>query len=161
MSEEVKWKVYENTPTGEFIDRYRKDMYEILHRSLPLLQPFELEEGINYSINKAYQGHNVVIDNNYTKRKAEIDLLDLANQLLEGKYIMTTSGVLFQKHGMVKNPFYNFIQYLVDKRDEAKEIIRFHVMHFMVVLVIGVLYSIIYSWLQLLLVKEEDVYQLL
>lgn len=120
MKEEVEWKVYENTPKGEFIDRYRTDMYEILHRSLPLLQPFELEEGINYSINKSFRNPKVVIDNNYTKRKAEIDLLDLANQLLEGKYIMTTSGVLFQKHGMVKNPFYNFIQYLVDKRDEAK-----------------------------------------
>ena len=121
MSEEVKErKVYENTPKGVLIDHYREDMYNILHRSLPLFQPFELEEAINYSINKRFQDHPVVIDNNYTKRKAEIELLDLANQLLEGKYIMTTSGVLFQKHGTVKNPFYNFIQYLVDKRDEAK-----------------------------------------
>ena len=37
--------------------------------------------------------------------------MKLANDLLGGKAIMTTEGVLFGKHGSVKNPFYNFIQY--------------------------------------------------
>jgi hypothetical protein len=50
----VEKKVYENTPKGALIDHYRQDMYNILHRSLPLFQPFELEEAINYSINKRF-----------------------------------------------------------------------------------------------------------
>ena len=52
MNGEREFKVYENTPKGVLIDKYREDMYEILHRSLPLFQPFELEEAINYSIDK-------------------------------------------------------------------------------------------------------------
>ena len=55
-----------------------------------------------------------------------MDFVSLANQLLKGNIIMTTQGVLFQKHGTVKNPFYNFIQYLVDKRDEAKNEMKKH-----------------------------------
>lgn len=112
--------VYENTVSGELIDKYMKDMYNILHNLLPQYNEIELQEAISYSVNKHFKNHDVVIDNNYTKRKVNMDLLELSNELLRGNIIMTTQGVLFQKHGASKNPFYNFIQYLVDKRDEAK-----------------------------------------
>lgn len=111
---------YENIPQGLIIEKYIKDMTNILHKLLPRLDFMELDAAIRYSVNKHFQNHDVIIDNNYTKRKAELDFVQLADQLIKGEVIMTTQGVLFQKHGTSKNPFYNFIQYLVDKRDEAK-----------------------------------------
>ena len=113
-------------PSGALIVRYKKDMLNILQKLCPKLDLIDLEEGINYSISKHFKNQNALIDNNYTKRKANMDFVSLANQLLKGNIIMTTQGVLFQKHGTVKNPFYNFIQYLVDKRDEAKNEMKKH-----------------------------------
>ena len=113
-------------PSGELIVRYKEDMLNILQKLCPKLDFIDLEEGINYSISKHFKNQNALIDNNYTKRKANMDFVSLANQLLKGNIIMTTQGVLFQKHGTVKNPFYNFIQYLVDKRDEAKNEMKKH-----------------------------------
>ena len=118
--------VYDDIPKGEIIEKYMKDMYNILHKLLPRLNSMELEEAIKYSIHKHFQNHDVAVDNNYTKRKAEMDFLSLSNELLKGNIIMTTQGVLFQKHGTSNNPFYNFIQYLVDKRDEAKTEMKKH-----------------------------------
>lgn len=113
-------------PSGELIVRYKEDMLNILQKLCPKLDLIDLEEGVNYSIIKHFKNQDALIDNNYTKRKANMDFVSLANQLLKGNIIMTTQGVLFQKHGTVKNPFYNFIQYLVDKRDEAKNEMKKH-----------------------------------
>ena len=93
MTEKV---VYDDIPKGEIIEKYMKDMYNILHKLLPRLNSMELEEAIKYSIHKHFQNHDVTVDNNYTKRKAEMDFLSLSNELLKGNIIMTTQGVLFQ-----------------------------------------------------------------
>ena len=106
---------------GEIISRYEKDMFDILSKICYRLEPDEIMEGITYSVNKRFKDGKAVIDNTYTKKKAEIDFSRLADDLLGGKVIMTTSGVLFKKYKTVKNPFYNFVQYLADKRDEAKK----------------------------------------
>lgn len=106
---------------GPIIDHYREDAINIFSRILPRLNKFEIAEAIDYSINKSIQCPRATIDNNYTRKQAEMDLLSLANDILSNKPIVTTQGVLFRRHGTTKNPFYNFIQYLVDKRDEAKK----------------------------------------
>ena len=106
---------------GEILSRYEKDMFDILSKICYRLEPDEIMEGITYSVNKRFKDGKAVIDNTYTKKKAEIDFSRLADDLLGGKVIMTTSGVLFKKYKTVKNPFYNFVQYLADKRDEAKK----------------------------------------
>lgn len=110
----------ENIPEGKLIDNYYSMMYNILGRIYPRLKPMELDEVIKYSISKRYRKEPLKVHNNYTNRVADMDVLSLANELLNNKAIITTQGVLFARHGTVKNPFYNFIQYLLDKRTEAK-----------------------------------------
>ena len=106
---------------GPIIENYRKACIHAFYKIFPRLTESEIAEAVDYSIEKSIKSPRVTIDNNYTRKNAEMDLLDVANQILEGKPIVTTQGVLFRRHGTVKNPFYNFIQYLVDKRDEAKK----------------------------------------
>ena len=108
-------------PTGITIQKYKETMLHILERTCPKLTRMEILEAIDYSIQKRYKAGTARLHNNYTKTEVEMDFMKLANDLLGGKAIMTTEGVLFGKHGSVKNPFYNFIQYLADKRDEAKK----------------------------------------
>ena len=128
----AKWKDTLNgldyqVPEGELINKYRSDTVSILSRLCPNLTLSEINEGVDYAISTAYaQGlkknqYSVKIHNNYTDRTAEMDLLTLSNEILTKKPIMTTQGVLFARHDSVKKrPFYNFIQYLLDKRNDAK-----------------------------------------
>ena len=110
-----------NMPYGELIDRYVTNMFHIVDKCAgEWLEPFEILEGIKYSINKRYQATPLKVDNAYLRRTADMDVNSLASEILKDAAILTTSGVLFQKYGSVRNPFYNFIQYLLDKRNEAK-----------------------------------------
>ena len=115
-------------PQGVLIDHYRRNMKGILSRICPRLTLSELDEVIDYAMSQTYKDDpkQVTIDNNYKHTANQTSLLQLANGLLSYKPIITTQGVLFQPHGVMKNPFYNFIQYLLDKRDEAKTEMKKH-----------------------------------
>lgn len=116
-----------NLPSGEIVDRYVNILYGIIDKATHYkLKPFEIVEGIRYSINKRYKQIPVRVHNSYSEKIAEMDVLKLANELIQKGAIMTTQGVLFSRHGAVKNPFYNFIQYLLDKREEAKKEMKKH-----------------------------------
>lgn len=111
-----------NVPKGEIVDRYVRILYGIVDKATKYqLKPFEIIEGIKYSINKRYKKVPLKVHNSHTEQIAEMDVLKLANELITKGAIITTQGVLFSRHGAVKNPFYNFIQYLLDKREEAKK----------------------------------------
>ena len=58
---------------GEILSRYEKDMFDILSKICYRLEPDEIMEGITYSVNKRFKDGKAVIDNTYTKKKAEID----------------------------------------------------------------------------------------
>lgn len=113
-------------PKGILINKYKESMLHILERIMPNLSRMELIQAIDLSVEKSYKENKLRVNNNYTKREIITDYLSLANDLINDKAIMTTEGVLFCKHGTVKNPFYNLIQYLVDKRDEAKKEMKKH-----------------------------------
>ena len=108
-------------PKGITIQKYKETMLYVMERVCPKLSRMEILDAIDYSINKRYKAGTARLHNNYTKTEVNMDFIKLANDLLNKKAIMTTEGVLFGKHGSVKNPFYNLIQYLADKRDEAKK----------------------------------------
>lgn len=103
------------------IDRYKSSMIRICDKILgDTLSLSEIEEAVQYSITKRYKECKGQVHNNYTHRTAEMDLMRLADEILNQKIIMTTQGVLFTRHGATPNPFYQLIQYFLDKRAEAK-----------------------------------------
>lgn len=110
----------------ETIKLYKDMLKNILKKFKGEYEEFELEEAIDYSIMKRYKVLPVTIHNNIKNQNMELDALSLANQLLNDQAVMTTQGVLFAKYGTVKNPFYHFVQYLLDKRDEAKTEMKKH-----------------------------------
>lgn len=80
-----------------------------------------INKAIDYSINKRYTEHPVIIDNNYTHRIQETTLLKLCDYINDKKPILTSYGVLFQRHGTVPNPITEIIQDFLDNRAKHKK----------------------------------------
>ena len=89
--------------------------------SLLFSLPDSIAEGaLNYSISKRALQTPVVVDNNYTKKSANIMLQDLTNWILQKEPILTAWGVMFKKKGTVPNPLGNMIRGFMDARDINK-----------------------------------------
>lgn len=85
-----------------------------------------INKAIDYSINKRYTEHPVIIDNNYTHRIQETTLLKLCDYINDKKPILTSYGVLFQRHGTVPNPISEIIQGFLDNRTlHKKEMLKY------------------------------------
>lgn len=132
MYNETLYGLPYSIPDGELIDQYRKTMRSLLVRLCPKLELSEIEEGMNYAISSHYEQARkeydleVKVHNNHSKKISKLGILELSNAILKKKPILTTQGVMFMRHGTLKNPFYQLVQYLLDKRDEAKTEMKKH-----------------------------------
>ena len=120
MNNTTLYNLEYDVPSGEFIERYRQVMINILSKLYPQYTLSELYEVIDYAISQTYHESTADVYNNRSDIHYRYTTLKLTDYILTHKPIMSTQGVLFQRHNKSKNPFYNFIQYLLDKRDAAK-----------------------------------------
>lgn len=79
-----------------------------------------LDGALNYSIEKRRIQTPVKVDNNYTKKSANIMLEELTNWILAKEPIVTAWGVMFKKKGEVPNPLGNMIFDFMANRDINK-----------------------------------------
>ena len=103
------------------IQEYRRVAKEMLHLYYPLLDDYELDMALNYSINKRIQDTPIKIDNNYKKQTVDSTLLQVAQYILDRKPIITSAGVMFHRHGEVPNPIYDLIDGFVKGRKKLKK----------------------------------------
>jgi len=106
---------------NEVIRRYKNISSDMLSLSYPFLYSDELNEAIDYSIQKRYKQQDAYINNNYKKKKVSTTLLDVADYILQREPIYTASGCMFKKHGEVPNPFYNLIEVFIQNRIKYKK----------------------------------------
>ena len=102
------------------IKNYRDTAVDLLQLAFPNLSTTELEYAVDRSISERIQYHPAVIDNSYKKTKVDITLPELADYILSREPIMTTYGVLFQKHPEVPHPLYKMVDSFIWDRDAAK-----------------------------------------
>lgn len=117
-----KMKRGDSVPKSIYLNLYTDEMKTIIKRIKPELTDLEIEESIKYGIIKNMILGNVFLNNNYSNQKVKIPILPLIDQIIRQKPIMSTSGVLFKKHGSSENLFSKFVNYLVDTRNEVREI---------------------------------------
>ena len=88
-----------------------------------------INAAIDYSIKKRYTEHPVKIDNNYTRKMQQTTLLKLCDFINNKKPILTSYGVMFQRHGEVLNPLIEIIEDFLNNRSMHKKEMLKHPRH--------------------------------
>lgn len=113
--------VFATYPESPTIGNYKKIMMDMMHINFPLLQETELAAAVDDSISRHFRDTNVQIDNNYKKKRIDITLLQVADYIISKEPIVTSYGVLFNRHGAVPNPLYNLIDGFINERKAMKK----------------------------------------
>lgn len=101
--------------------KYKRDMFEALRLSFPGLYDYDIIQAIEWSIEKRGRDTNVKLDNNYTKKEQDTTLYTVLNYIIDREPIITSSGVMFKKHGECPNPFVDLIQEFLSSRGYYKK----------------------------------------
>lgn len=100
--------------------KYKDTTKRLLKYSFPHMTESDFDAAINYSMRKRYEEHPASIYNNYTNKRLDTTLLDIANYIYTREPILTGFGVMFKKHGTVPNPVAKVIQQFLDNRSIHK-----------------------------------------
>ena len=103
------------------VDNYKKVAAEMLHLNFPLLSEQEIYAAIDYSISNHFKDTSVKIDNNYKNISIDMTLRELTNYILDKEPIITSYGVLFNRHGTVPNPIYRMLDGFISGRKKMKK----------------------------------------
>lgn len=113
-------------PESPVITNYKKVMLPMLKMNFPLLSDGEIAAAIDDSISRHFQDTDITIDNNYKKKKVEMSLRALADYIISKEPIITSYGVLFNRHGTMPNPVYHLIDgFIRDRKLMKKEMFKY------------------------------------
>lgn len=105
----------------QIVEKYKVVAIEALQLSFPSLSLIELNEAVDYSILKRAKDADAVINNNYKHKTIDSTLLEIAEYILECEPIITSYGVLFNKHNKVKNPIAKMTDKFINERKLYKK----------------------------------------
>ena len=111
----------ENVNKSPTLKKYKDIMKELCHMYMPEKNDGEIDQILDYSINKRYYNYKGSIENSYTNTTHEMTLLAMADYIAKKQPIVTAHGTLFMKHGDVPNPMGLVIQSFIDKRKAEKK----------------------------------------
>lgn len=112
---------FANYPISETIANYKKIMMDMLRYNFPLLTEGELASAIDYSISKHFHDTDVKVENNYKKKIIDMTLLEVSEYIISREPIITSYGVMFNRHGVVPNPIYKMLDRFIDSRKKNKK----------------------------------------
>ena len=122
---DTKFDVYRTSlatyPENAAIQKYKEIVMDMMHLNFPLLSEMELAAAIDYSISKHFKDTDVTITNNYKKISINMTLKSLIDYIISKEPIITSYGVLFNRHGTVPNPIYNLIDGFINGRKLMKK----------------------------------------
>ena len=112
---------FANYPISETIANYKRIMMDMLRYNFPLLSEGELASAIDYSISNHFRDTDVKIDNNYKKKTIDMTLLQVSEYIISREPIITSNGVMFNRHGVVPNPIYKMLDNFINSRKKNKK----------------------------------------
>ena len=112
---------FANYPESEVLCKYKKVAMDMLHLSYPLLSETEIASAVDYSISNHFKDTPVKVDNNYKKITIDSTLQSICDYIITREPILTSNGVLYNKHGSVPNPIYTMIDKFVNDRKAMKK----------------------------------------
>lgn len=108
-------------PESQTIANYKRIAMDMLHLNFPMLSETELAAAIDHSISNHFKDTDITIDNNYKKVTIDMTLRALADYIISKEPIITSYGVLFNRHGTVPNPIYKLIDGFITGRKLMKK----------------------------------------
>lgn len=108
-------------PESQTIANYKRIAMDMLHLNFPLLSEMELAAAVDDSISRHFKDTNIKVDNNYKKINIDMTLRSLADYIISKEPIITSYGVLFNRHGTVPNPIYNMLDGFINGRKAMKK----------------------------------------
>ena len=125
--------VIENIDSSETLSSYKEKMHRLLRLYNPHVSENDIEEILNYSINKRLYNSQALISNSYKRtmdpetkkykdQVREFTLLQISDYIKRRKPILTAHGTMFKHHGEVPNPLGITIQSFLDLRGIHKKV---------------------------------------
>ena len=103
------------------MDDYIKETMYVLQSMYPNATPQQLEQAINYSIQKRYRDETCTLSNNYKQRSTEVTLAEMINYIEKKQPICTAYGVMFkQPNPDEPDPLVDLIRSFMENRDIYK-----------------------------------------
>lgn len=112
---------FANYPESITIANYKKIAIKMLRYGFPLLTEAELAAAVDYSVSKHFSDTTARVNNNYKNRTVEMTLLEISDYILSKEPIITSYGVLFNRHGVVPNPLYGVLDSFISSRKVLKK----------------------------------------
>lgn len=103
------------------VEEYSQVAVRMLQLSFPYLSQTELRTAVDYSVRKRMKNGNLYVENNYKHTKINSTVLEMANYILERRPIITSAGVMFEKHADSVNPLYKLIDIFINNRIKYKK----------------------------------------
>lgn len=109
----------------KIIDNYVGQSKRMLGYYFPSISSFDLEQAIDYSIEKRYKDEPCHVYNDYKRADVDMNLLSLTEYILSKQPIVTNYGVLYKNHGKEPNPLMDMIAgFLADRKKLKKEMFK-------------------------------------
>lgn len=101
--------------------KYKDTMGRVISMYYPEADKKDLSAAIDYSINKRLKDSKARVNNSYTKKIADMTLLQISDYIASREPIVTAFGTMFKKHETVPNPLATVVQSFLDNRTKHKK----------------------------------------
>ena len=103
------------------VTKYKNVVIDMLRYNFPLLSEAELAAAVDYSISMHFKDTAAKVNNNYKNQTIDMTLSEIANYIISREPIITSYGVMFNRHGTVPNPLYGVIDSFISSRKALKK----------------------------------------
>jgi len=101
--------------------QYSDTMTRIIGSMYPLMDSRDIKAAVDYSISKRFKNFPLSIQNNYTGKTTNTNLLKMIDYIADRQPIITSYGTMFMRHSEVPNPMGDVIQSFLDLRKKHKK----------------------------------------
>jgi hypothetical protein len=111
----------ENLNDMEVIKRYKQFFKEMIWFNKPNISEQELEDVMNWSIQKRIKNSSLELYDSYKEKRADSSVLEWLEYFYANEPIITPNGVMFKKHNEELNPVNKMIQGFLKTRAKYKK----------------------------------------
>ena len=108
------------------IKEYKDTMMRCMRLLFPEMEEYEMIDILNYSINKRFKNSEAKVDNSYTHKVANMDLLKVSDYIKDKKPIVTAYGTMFMQKEDVVNLLLDVVElFLTNRKMHKKKMFSF------------------------------------